>query len=306
MSRWREYVADNPMTVEVKRFRNRYFSPGRMSSFNTLVLIMGAIGFCILTLLSLTIPFFAAEAVLYIELFFLTIVVPSMAHGSIAGEREKRTWDVLMTAPVSQAQVVVGKFLGAACGIVLIWTLFWIPTLLCYVNNAMSAEGTMFRANNVDFWTIVVGKVDILLYALTLSAFCILISARSRRAFGAFFTAFGMMFFVLALLPLFMDALVTGSTRDTYSTLMLSWHPVYALMNLFTIGRTQIDYSYGYSVYAEDSPLSDTFIRVVTVLSPIFFSIAFTVIFLAWATKTIRFLDFDTRFLPKAKDASGQ
>ncbi|MBX3118663.1 MAG: ABC transporter permease [Fimbriimonadaceae bacterium] len=306
MKWWRELVVENPMTVETKRFRNRFFTPGRMSTFNTLVLIIGAIGFFILTLISLTIPGFGAEMIVYSELFILSLLIPAMTHGAVAAEREKGTWDVLMTAPVSRAQVIMGKFIGAAYGILLVWILLWIPTLLAYVTSVYGSNSyTSYMPEAISFWALALGKLDVLLYGLALAAFCILISARSRRAFGAFFIAFGIIFFVLVVFPSMISSVSMSSMRGVFLGIGMAWHPFFALMHVFSVGRNINYYNYDpYDDYsgASGEDLTQTFMLV----APAFFSIFFTIVFLIWASHTIRFLDFETRFLPRSKDAPSQ
>lgn len=306
MKWWGEYVSQNPMTVEMRRFRNRFFTPGRMNSFNTLVLILGAIGFFILTLIALSVPQFGAESMIYIEMVVICILVPAMTHGTIAAEREKRTWDVLMTAPVSQAQVVIGKFIGAASGIFLVWSLFWVPMLLAYLNSIVASNSNeYYRSNQIAFWALLMAKLDLLFFGFALAAFCILISSRCRRAFTAFFTSFGAVFFCLVVLPAFASAMMRGWLSTTYFSIVISWHPFFAVTNAFQLGQTRYYTAYDYST-GYDNVMDDTFMKAVMLISPLVMTSLFTVIFLIWAIKTIRFIDFDTRFLPRTKNAASK
>lgn len=305
MSWFKDLITDNPMTVEAKRFRNRFFVPGRMSTFNTLVLVLGAMGFFLLMLLSMTMPYFGAESMIFIEAGLLTLLIPAMTHGSIAGERERRTWDVLMTAPVSRGQVVVGKFMGAASGILLIWGLFWVPTILAYINGLTSSNSVFMVQQTLPFWSIVLCQLDVLLYAFSLAAFCVLISSRCRRAFSSFFVSFGIVFFGLVIYPSMFTSLMVGGVQSVFYALSMSWHPMFALMNVIAVARIgELSQYGGEEVYG--NWYGEPFLRTAILLAPAFTSTLFTVIFLIWATKTIRFIDFDTRFLPRSKNASSK
>lgn len=46
--------------------------------------------------------------------FLLTLFVPAVGMGIIADERKSGTWESLMTWPITEGQIVVGKFLGQA------------------------------------------------------------------------------------------------------------------------------------------------------------------------------------------------
>ncbi len=80
-----------------------------------------------------------------LELFFgdtfffwlvLMIMVPLVTMRLLAEERRSGTIEILMTAPVSEAQVVVGKFL-AAFGF---YVFLWLPTLAYVVIVARGSE----------------------------------------------------------------------------------------------------------------------------------------------------------------------
>lgn len=55
----------------------------------------------------------------FIQLAAICIIIPVLTAGSIAGERERQTLDLLLTAPVKSVTVVTGKLLSALCNIIL-------------------------------------------------------------------------------------------------------------------------------------------------------------------------------------------
>lgn len=61
--------------------------------------------------------------------FLLSVFVPVLGMGIIAEERKNGTWENLMTWPVSERQIVVGKFLGYAAYLVFC-VLLCAPVLL--------------------------------------------------------------------------------------------------------------------------------------------------------------------------------
>ena len=78
--------------------------------------------------------FFGGSSLFFIPLL---VFVPVLTMRLVAGERQSGTIEPLMTAPVSDASVVLGKY-GAA---VVMWCVLWAPTTLyAYI---MSQHGTV-------------------------------------------------------------------------------------------------------------------------------------------------------------------
>ena len=73
------------------------------------------------------------------SLFFipLLVFVPVLTMRLIAGERQSGTLEPLMTAPVSDAAVVLGKYVAS----LVMWCVLWLPTVIyAYI---MSQHGTV-------------------------------------------------------------------------------------------------------------------------------------------------------------------
>lgn len=49
----------------------------------------------------------------FFELLMLSFVAPAMTAGSVAGEYQRQTFDMLMATPLSTRQVLIGKFMSA-------------------------------------------------------------------------------------------------------------------------------------------------------------------------------------------------
>lgn len=67
--------------------------------------------------------FFGGSALFFIPLL---VFVPVLSMRLIAGERQQGTLEALLTAPVSELSVVIGKY-GAA---MLMWIVMWAPTVI--------------------------------------------------------------------------------------------------------------------------------------------------------------------------------
>ena len=74
-------------------------------------------------------------------LFWLSLLVfaPVLTMRLLAEERSSGTIEALMTAPVSEVQIVLGKFLGA----MVFWIALWVPTLSYVWLASRAGEGAV-------------------------------------------------------------------------------------------------------------------------------------------------------------------
>lgn len=61
--------------------------------------------------------------------FLLSIFVPALTMNSIADEKRNGNWEIILSLPVTETQLVLGKFLGTLTYI-LITLLFFLPTTI--------------------------------------------------------------------------------------------------------------------------------------------------------------------------------
>lgn len=55
----------------------------------------------------------------YIQLVMICIIIPVLTAGSIAGERERQTLDIMLTAPISPVSIVLGKLFASMANVFL-------------------------------------------------------------------------------------------------------------------------------------------------------------------------------------------
>ena len=82
---------------------------------------------------------------------FLLFVVPVITMRLIAEERRSGTIEVLLTSPVSEAQVVVGKFAAA----MFFYIALWLPTVLYVI--------VLKRNSEIDLGPVLAGYIGVLL-----------------------------------------------------------------------------------------------------------------------------------------------
>ncbi|MEW5851385.1 MAG: ABC transporter permease [Myxococcota bacterium] len=119
--------------------------------------------------------FFGIAPVLFV------VFAPALTMRLIAEERKTGTLELLLTMPVRELDVVVGKFL-AALGMVAVGLLWTLPYPLTV--STLTAEGTSF-----DWGPVVGGYLGLLLMASSFLAIGLWCSAMSRNQIVAFIMA---------------------------------------------------------------------------------------------------------------------
>ena len=279
--RFHELVTHNPMLIEITRFRRRYFSY-RGNAMNAMVLGLLAICYATLVLIvaenSSSIP---PITLVMLEVGLLTLFAPMTLYGAVAGERERRSWDLLLVAPISQAQIVVGKFLGAMAALGIAVGLFQVPILIAAFTYKDNLWSVLFCAELVG-----------ISFLTSVCALTILLSARVKRGLMALGGTLGTLLFLIVIVP----ALAGiggggGGSSQAFNDLTFFFHPFYVLGRLMERGIR--------------NPSGENYMPATWYGWPqmvIYF--VFTAILLTWATKTLTFAENEVKFLPQGqKDA---
>lgn len=110
--------------------------------------------------------------------FFLAFFAPAIAMGLLSEERRSRTLELLMTLPVTDGQIVLGKFL-AATGLLAVVLLATFPYPL-----------TLARLGALDWGPVVGGYVGLLLLGASYLAIGVLVSSMTRDQIVAILVTF--------------------------------------------------------------------------------------------------------------------
>jgi ABC-2 type transport system permease protein len=112
----------------------------------------------------------------------LLLIVPAITMRLLSEEKKSGTIELLVTKPLSDAEIVIGKFLAA-------WALVGItlaPTLLYYI--------TILSIGNIDNGPVVGGYLGLLLMAGVFVAISLFASSLTENQVIAFIIGFGMVF----------------------------------------------------------------------------------------------------------------
>lgn len=210
MSAWRDLVTENPVMIDIRRFQRRFLGASTRKVANAGLIVMTQGGYLLLVLL--TVAFgsgLSALAILSLQTFLFCFIVPGVLHGAIAGEREKRTWDMLIVAPISRSQIVVGKFATGLVVIAVTAVLFLLPLFLS-------------RDDHENIPVVLQANVVSICYAVALAAFTLLVSAKFRRAFPAQLTVYTAQFAALLMWPTVVDIVLSGNPSQMRPLLFLN------------------------------------------------------------------------------------
>jgi len=107
-------------------------------------------------------------------LFLMAFFVPAIGMGLIADEKNKGTWEILLSLPIKEKELVLGKFLGAGMFLFLVILLF-LPTVI-----------TVSLLGQADWGVIVGGLVGIFILSLSFLATTLFASAIFESGVVAF------------------------------------------------------------------------------------------------------------------------
>ena len=269
------WFKENPMRIEISRFRRRFLGfggTGLTSAVLSLVLL------CYVGLVMLVVNMrgdLPPVALIIFQTILFCFFGPAMLHGAIAGERERRSWDLLLVAPISKAQIVAGKFMGALAALGIGAAAMALPTLIAALGY-----------RKTGLWDLALAEAVSLSFCTLICAWTIFLSARAKRPFMALGATLGTLALGLLIVP---ALFVSLAGNDRFSAeIFLGLNPFTALAALMESGE-------GRGLYGDSAVIDHSMYGVPHILLYLFLTVAF----LVYAEKTLNFAENDVRFLPK-------
>lgn len=286
---WRSLVWENPMAIEVSRFRRKFFESGRGKTVNSMVLVVAIIAYAAMLLvvanLSGDLP---PVAIIHVQTGVFTLIGPAIMFGAIAGERERRSWDLLLAAPITHAQIVMGKFLAGLAALAGIFAMFLVPTLFTLrTYEAPLTQGPVSMGRAFVDQELLSLSFGVCVLALTL-----FFSARCRRSLMALGITLTTLFVTLIALPGIAAVLAGG--RGSAADLFVLFHPFMALER---VDEFRTSFSASSSLYHGYDFLDAGWWGAPQMLM----YLGFAALFIVWALKTVNFADGEKKFIPKAR-----
>lgn len=279
---WQYNISQNPMLAEVERFRRKFFSfrgPNVQANGGFGLIVVLFLFYCILCIYNR--GDFEPIGQLMIFLGFALFVIPFMLHATIAGERERRSWDMLLVAPISPSQIVMGKFVAAFLGLLLAFALFLVPVVILAIYYP-----------NMRWGLLLAGILIVSSQLLSMTALTILISARVKRPLIALAVTIGIVLVFFFFAPLFLSVIDSFLSKYIASAV----YP-FAVISDLARAQTLDTYSQAYDFTPNVDPILTSTTSIVSQL-------VLTIALLTWAIKTLHFADNEVRFInPKKKNA---
>jgi gliding motility-associated transport system permease protein len=167
----------------VERELRAYFLSPVGYAMLTVFLLLSAVFFY----LPLSLGEGSLRAFIYNVVIILIITLPALTMRLISEERRSGTIEILMTAPVTDAQVVMGKYLGSLG--------FYAVMLLATLQFPIALE----IVSDPDRGPIITGYIGLLLFGGTFVAIGLLVSALTKSQVTAAFVTVGVLLLMLLL-----------------------------------------------------------------------------------------------------------
>jgi len=205
MSAFTQTIFETPMLLEARRFFRKFFGLSRFQKFHYGTVIFLCVAYLFLILIAIAYrESITSDYVIHFQTFLLCFVVPALTYGAVASEREKRTWDFLMIAPIRKSQIILGKFICAVLVVFGVAIQFLPLALICAFGNHDPAG------------SLVTNEITSIGFGCGLSALGIFLSSLVNRGFTAQVAIYAVLFLWLIMLPMVISALSQTTMNQSF------------------------------------------------------------------------------------------
>ena len=148
----------------------------------------------------------------WLFVFLLLFTTPAITMRSISDEARTGTLELLLTAPLRDFELVIGKWLG---GFLFILTILAVTRVYAFIMNGLVTPG-------IDQRLMLSSYLGVILAAAAFLALGVGISAIFTNQIAAFFSTFGMFFIIWFMMSLFANLVQNGA--EVFQYINLSSH----------------------------------------------------------------------------------
>lgn len=150
------------------------------------------------------------------QVCIVALIVPVITASSISGEKERQTFDIMLTTCMSPFSIVLGKVMSA------------VLRILFFVAAGMPIMALAFVVGGLSWSYLFYFVLTIVLLSLLSGSIGILCSAVCRRSITAVILAYAFYFviYILTFLPLMLKGLVAQADNMGESLLFLLFNPI--------------------------------------------------------------------------------
>lgn len=177
------------------------------------------------------------------QVCIVALIVPVMTASAISGEKERQTFDIMLTTCMSPFSIVLGKVMSA------------VLRILFFVVAGMPIMALAFVAGGLSWSYLLYFVLSIILLSLLSGSIGILCSALCRRSITAVILSYVFYFviYVLTFLPMLLMYLLTRGESAGESMLVLLFNPIIFYEEFFMQLMTgESLFGAGYSNFARD------------------------------------------------------
>lgn len=116
-----------------------------------------------------------------IEFILILFLVPALTAGSIVGEREKKTLDILLTTKMTPGQIVTGKLMAS------------LSTMVLLAFSSLPVISIVFSVGGITLWDLVKFMIFLMVTAVYIGSIGILFSTLCKRTTTATVSTYAVM-----------------------------------------------------------------------------------------------------------------
>ncbi|MDE6712113.1 MAG: ABC transporter permease [Lachnospiraceae bacterium] len=156
------------------------------------------------------------------------LTIPIMTASSISGEKERQTFDIMLTTCLSPRAIVFGKVFSS------------VAEVMLYVIASIPIMALAFVLGGLSWWTLFLFLVVIFVFATLAGSIGVFCSSISRKSIVSIILAFVGYFLVcfLTVLPIIITMFATRGDDIYDSTIFLLLNPIVFLEEFFMLSMT--------------------------------------------------------------------
>jgi ABC-type Na+ efflux pump permease subunit len=227
---WHELVTDNPLMVKAMKSLSMLKGLRTMPPSSWVVLSLVALIYLVLVGSALKIADVLDPGLfLYLMMTVVVLMAATVLHNSLAGEREKRTMDLLLVAPVTARQIVASKLVKVVLPIGCTIVACVVPAIVLAVVRANGPSNFQDRTTSFPL-ALVMTIVLTLATALMVTGTTVFVSSINRTTASALTATLGVLFLWFIVLPIFIGTF--SVVNQKFSENLGSYHPFVAMTRI--------------------------------------------------------------------------
>lgn len=156
------------------------------------------------------------------------LAIPVMTASSISGEKERQTFDIMLTTCLSPMSIVFGKVFSS------------VVQIMLYVAASIPIMALAFVLGGLSWWTLFLFLIVIFVFAILAGSIGVFCSSISRKSIVSILLAFVSYFLVcfLTVLPVIITVFSTKGNDVYDSVVFLLLNPIVFLEEFFMLAMT--------------------------------------------------------------------